>query len=91
MRTLTRIAAKEWGGAGVRVNNLCPFARSEQFEEWAAENRDQVQMAVGSAALGRIGDCEHDIGGAAVFLASDDARFVTGHTLMVDGGQGMPF
>ena len=91
VRTLSRIAAKEWGADGVRVNNLCPFARSEQAAEWAAENPEQAQLAIGSVALGRMGDCEHDIGRAAVFLASDDAGFVTGHTLMVDGGQGMPF
>jgi 2-hydroxycyclohexanecarboxyl-CoA dehydrogenase len=90
VRAITRIAAKEWGGYGVRVNNICPFAKSDQFDEWAAANPDQAAMALGSCALGRIGDCEHDIGRAAVFLASDDASYVTGHSLMVDGGQGMP-
>jgi 2-hydroxycyclohexanecarboxyl-CoA dehydrogenase len=90
VRALTRIAAKEWGSYGVRVNNICPFAKSDQFDEWAAANPDQAAVAIRSSALGRVGDCEHDIGRAAVFLASDDARYVTGHSLMVDGGQGMP-
>jgi len=90
VRALTRTTAKEWGRYGVRVNNICPFAKSDQFDEWAAANPDQAAMAIGSVALGRVGDCEHDIGRAAVFLASDDARYVTGHSLMVDGGQGMP-
>jgi 2-hydroxycyclohexanecarboxyl-CoA dehydrogenase len=90
VRAITRIAAKEWGRYGVRVNNICPFAKSEQFDEWAAANPDQVALALGSCVLGRIGDCELDIGRAAVFLASDDAAYVTGHSLMVDGGQGMP-
>jgi 2-hydroxycyclohexanecarboxyl-CoA dehydrogenase len=90
VRALTRISAKEWGSYGVRVNNICPFAKSDQFDEWAAANPDQAAMALGSAALGRVGDCERDIGRAAVFLASDDAGFITGHSLMVDGGQSMP-
>jgi 2-hydroxycyclohexanecarboxyl-CoA dehydrogenase len=90
VRAITRIAAREWGVYGVRVNNICPFAQSDQFDEWAAINPEQAAMALGSASLGRIGDCELDIGRAAVFLASDDAGYITGHSLMVDGGQGMP-
>ena len=90
VRALTRITAKELGADGVRVNNICPFAKSDQFDEWAAANPEQAAMALGSAVLGRVGDCEHDIGRAAVFLASDDAGYITGHSLMVDGGQGMP-
>ena len=87
VRALTRVAAGEWGSAGVRVNAICPFARSEQFEEWAAAYPEQEALAGASAILGRVGDCESDIGRAVVFLASDDASFITGHTLMVDGGQ----
>jgi 2-hydroxycyclohexanecarboxyl-CoA dehydrogenase len=90
VRAITRIAAKEWGRQGVRVNNICPFAKSDQFDEWAAANPGQAAMALGSSVLGRVGDCELDIGRAAVFLASDDAGYITGHSLMVDGGQGMP-
>ncbi|MCW2550058.1 MAG: dehydrogenase, short-chain alcohol dehydrogenase like protein [Mycobacterium sp.] len=90
VRAITRISAREWGAYGVRVNEICPFAKSDQFDEWAAGNPEQAAMALGSAALGRLGDCEHDIGRAAVFLASGDAGYITGHSLMVDGGQGMP-
>jgi NAD(P)-dependent dehydrogenase (short-subunit alcohol dehydrogenase family) len=90
VRAVTRVAAREWGDSGVRVNAICPFARSEQFGEWADRNPELARMAEARAALGRVGDCEHDIGRAAVFLASDDAGFITGHSLMVDGGQAMP-
>jgi 2-hydroxycyclohexanecarboxyl-CoA dehydrogenase len=90
VRALTRITAKEWGRYGIRVNNISPFARSDQFDEWAAANPEQAAAATRSAALGRVGDCEEDVGRAAVFLASEDAHYVTGHTLMVDGGQSMP-
>jgi NAD(P)-dependent dehydrogenase (short-subunit alcohol dehydrogenase family) len=90
VRAITRIAAKEWGRFGVRVNAICPFAKSDQFDEWAAANPDQAAMALRGSVLGRVGDCEIDIGHAAVFLASSDASYITGHSLMVDGGQGMP-
>ena len=90
VRAITRVAAREWGASGVRVNAICPFARSEQFEAWATRNPDLARQAEARAALGRVGDCERDIGRAAVFLASEDATFITGHSLMVDGGQGMP-
>jgi NAD(P)-dependent dehydrogenase (short-subunit alcohol dehydrogenase family) len=82
--------ALEWGKFGINVNAICPFAKSDQFDEWAEANPAQVAMALASASLGRVGDCELDIGRAAVFLASDDASYITGHSLMVDGGQSMP-
>jgi NAD(P)-dependent dehydrogenase (short-subunit alcohol dehydrogenase family) len=87
VRALTKVAAQEWGRDGVRVNAICPFARSEQWDEWAEAYPEQAAMAAESSVLGRVGDCELDIGRAAVFLASSDASFITGHTLMVDGGQ----
>jgi NAD(P)-dependent dehydrogenase (short-subunit alcohol dehydrogenase family) len=90
VRAISRIAAKEWGRQGIRVNVICPFAKSDQFDEWAAASPEQAAMALRSASLGRVGDCEHDIGRAAVFLASADAGYVNGHSLMVDGGQSMP-
>jgi NAD(P)-dependent dehydrogenase (short-subunit alcohol dehydrogenase family) len=90
VRAISRIAAKEWGRQGIRVNVICPFAKSDQFDEWAAASPEQAAMALASASLGRVGDCEQDIGRAAVFLASDDAAYVNGHSLMVDGGQSMP-
>ncbi|HEX7095731.1 MAG TPA: SDR family oxidoreductase [Acidimicrobiales bacterium] len=90
VRAITRIAAREWGQYGINVNAICPFAKSDQFDEWAARYPEQAAMAIGSSSLGRVGDCELDIGRAAVFLASDDASYITGHSLMVDGGQSMP-
>jgi NAD(P)-dependent dehydrogenase (short-subunit alcohol dehydrogenase family) len=87
IRSLSKTAAIEWGPQSVRVNVICPFALSPGVEAW----RDQFPKAyagqIAGVPLRRIGDPEGDIGGAAVFLASNLARYVTGQTLMVDGGQ----
>jgi 2-hydroxycyclohexanecarboxyl-CoA dehydrogenase len=90
VRSLTRIAAREWGRYGIRASTICPYAASPQQQAWMERNPDQAAAALASTVLGRIGDCELDIGRAAVFLASDDSAYVTGHTLMVDGGASQP-
>jgi NAD(P)-dependent dehydrogenase (short-subunit alcohol dehydrogenase family) len=87
IRALTRVAAREWGQYGIYVNTICPFARTEGYVGWAEQHPDIEAAAVRGSPLRRgPGDPEHDIGRAAVFLVSDDSNFVTGHTLLVDGG-----
>ena len=84
---LTRNLAIDFGAAGVRVNCLCPgLVRTPMtemlFDPSIAEIRDRF---VALHMLGRAGLPE-EIAAAALFLASDDASFVTGHALVVDGG-----
>jgi NAD(P)-dependent dehydrogenase (short-subunit alcohol dehydrogenase family) len=87
MRALTRVAASEWGVHDVRVNAVCPFAASPAMQAWREAVPDEYDQALQNVYLRRIGDCEQDIGPAVVFLASDEARYITGATLMIDGGQ----
>lgn len=86
LRTLTRTAAREWADTGIVVNAICPGARSAAFERKAAEYPGMAEMAAKQNPMGRIGDPLEDIAPAALFLASDDARYATGNTLFVDGG-----
>lgn len=86
VRAMTRVAAREFAKDGVTVNTICPFADSEGVRENIDES--VIAMMRKSVPLGRLGDCETDIGRAVVFLASDDASFVTSNTLWVDGGGG---
>jgi len=86
IRGLTRVAANEWAADGILVNALAPVARTPAVDRYAADHPDAVAAAERANPLGRLGDPEDDIGGAALFLASDDARYVTGITLFVDGG-----
>jgi NAD(P)-dependent dehydrogenase (short-subunit alcohol dehydrogenase family) len=80
------VAARELGPRQIRVNCIAPVAdtpvmgRSEQ--QWPGF-ADNIRRAL---PLGRLGDPEDDIGGVALFLASDDSRYVTGMTMYADGG-----
>jgi NAD(P)-dependent dehydrogenase (short-subunit alcohol dehydrogenase family) len=88
VRVLTRVAAREWGPDGIRVNTLCPFSRSPRWEAFAAEHPGRVERQAASLPLRRApGDPELDIGRAALFLVSDDSSYVTGQTLFVEGGR----
>jgi NAD(P)-dependent dehydrogenase (short-subunit alcohol dehydrogenase family) len=89
VRGLTRVAANEWGPQGIRVNVICPFANSPGMLAWSEVEPRAYEATIRRIPLQRVGDCEADIGRAAVFLASDDAAYVTGQTLMVDGGSGV--
>ena len=86
IRGLTRVAAREWGRFGIRVNVVCPFAGSPAAEAWSRRRPEAAAAVLRATPLGRMGDCEADIGRAIVGLASDDFAYVTGATLMIDGG-----
>jgi meso-butanediol dehydrogenase/(S,S)-butanediol dehydrogenase/diacetyl reductase len=88
LRSLTRTAAVEWAAQGIRVNALIPLATSPSFEDWGERNPAAFQTILDSIPLAYLGDPELDVGPGAVFLASDDAHFLTGTTLMLDGGRG---
>jgi NAD(P)-dependent dehydrogenase (short-subunit alcohol dehydrogenase family) len=91
IRAISKTAAVEWGPDGVRVNVICPFANSPGVQSWAESAPNEFQAQLDKVPLRRVGDCEKDIGAAAVFLASEAAAYVTGQTLMVDGYQTKAF
>ena len=82
---LARNLAVEWGRHNVRVNCLAPGLVRTDMARALWEDPEAQAQAIEAYPLGRLGEPE-DIAGAAVFLASGAGRFVTGHTLVVDGG-----
>lgn len=86
IRGISRVAANEWGRFGINVNIISPLANSEGVQAWAQTQPEYYQTVVSKIPMGRFGDVEEDIGRVAVFLASEDSRYVTGQTMMVDGG-----
>jgi NAD(P)-dependent dehydrogenase (short-subunit alcohol dehydrogenase family) len=87
IRALTRTAAREWGKHKIRVNTILPSALSPKAR-WYLEETNTYQLEVAKTSFGYIGEPE-DIGPAAVFLASDESRYITGQTIGVDAGSTM--
>lgn len=88
IRGLSRVASREWGPDGIRVNIVCPFANSPGMLDWAALDPEGHQAAIAQIPLRRVGDCQNDVGRTIVFLVSEDADYITGQTMWVDGGSG---
>ena len=83
--SMTRTLAVELGPSGIRVNAIAPGLVETRFSTALVQNPDIVRRVVDRTPLGRYAQPD-EIAGAALFLASDAASFVTGHTLVVDGG-----
>jgi NAD(P)-dependent dehydrogenase (short-subunit alcohol dehydrogenase family) len=83
---MSQAIAKELGGSGIRVNSIAPGWIDTPLNEWMTSDEATLREAEKMIPLGRIGKAE-EIVGAAIYLASDAASFVTGSTIVVDGGQ----
>jgi NAD(P)-dependent dehydrogenase (short-subunit alcohol dehydrogenase family) len=85
-RALTRTAAREWARYGICANVICPAAATTAYQAFYDANPETAQAMAAANPMGRMGDPEKDIAGVALFLASEDCRYLTGNTLFVDGG-----
>jgi 3-oxoacyl-[acyl-carrier protein] reductase len=85
-RALAKSLAREWGPDGITVNCIAPVAVTPALDKAFAENPELRGRIEARTPLRRLGDPEHDIGGVAVFLASDASSYVTGQTIVCDGG-----
>jgi NAD(P)-dependent dehydrogenase (short-subunit alcohol dehydrogenase family) len=96
IRGLTRTAAREWAKYGITVNCINPVIATDavltHFDELGARNAEERRRMMDAQAEKMLpmgyGDPERDGGGLAAFLASDDSRFLTGMTFLLDGGVG---
>jgi 3-oxoacyl-[acyl-carrier protein] reductase len=82
----TKSLARELGSRGVRANVVAPGYVNTRLTDVLPEEAQQAMLA--NTPLGRLGDPE-DVAGAVRFLCSDEAAFITGEVLLVDGGLGM--
>ena len=86
VRGLTRTAAREWARHAITVNVVEPAAKTDAADNIGRANPEAMAAAVAAIPMGRLGDPHLDIAPAVLYLATDDARFITGQTLGVDGG-----
>lgn len=84
---LTRAAANEWGKDGIRVNAIMPHAKSPALAGWIERNPVEAEHFQKSIPLGYVGECEDDIGAFVAMMCSDNARYLSGQTIALDGGQ----
>jgi len=85
MRMFTRNLAVELGSLGITINNIAPGAIETPINSNLLRNPTKLNALLGQIPLARLGQPD-DVAGLAVFLASDDAAYVTGSTYFVDGG-----
>ena len=86
IRGLSRVAATEWGKDNIRVNVVCPLALTEGVEKWKESSPEQYDQIAAHIPLSHFGDPKKDIAPIVAFLLSDDSQYMTGQTLMADGG-----
>ncbi|MCW2729640.1 MAG: Oxidoreductase [Mycobacterium sp.] len=89
IRGMSKAAALEWGPDNIRVNVICPFADSPGVQFWQDVAPKDFERALRAVPLGRVGRTREDIGAVVAFLVGDDGGFITGQTIMVDGGMGV--
>jgi NAD(P)-dependent dehydrogenase (short-subunit alcohol dehydrogenase family) len=82
---LARGLAAEWGRHNIRVNCLAPGLIKTDFARALWEDEARAKVRIAETPLGRLGEPE-DIAGAAVLLASREGSFITGQTIVIDGG-----
>jgi NAD(P)-dependent dehydrogenase (short-subunit alcohol dehydrogenase family) len=85
-RALVKSLAREWGPLGVRVNAVAPSAMTPAQEAYLEREPHMRAHLIARSPLHRMGDAESDIGRAITFLVARDSGFVTGQTLVVNGG-----
>jgi 2-hydroxycyclohexanecarboxyl-CoA dehydrogenase len=87
IRGLTRVAAREWGRHGIVVNCVCPVSAGHRAPPADDPERAAIFAATfANQPIARDGDAEDDIAPLVTFLLSDACRYMTGQTLMADGG-----
>ena len=86
VRAFSRTAAVEWMQHGITTNIICPGAMSEAAKRFMEKEPEMMAEILSQNPAGRMGDPEQDIGGATLLLASDDAQYINGNTIFVDGG-----
>lgn len=85
VKMITRNLAVELGPMGITINDVAPGAIATPINQDLLNNPEQLKKVTNNIPLGRLGEPE-DVAGIVAFLASDEAKYITGSTFYVDGG-----
>ena len=85
VKMITRNLAVELGSMGITINNVAPGAIATPINHDLLNNPEQLKKVTNNIPLGRLGEPE-DVSGIIAFLASEEAKYITGSTFYVDGG-----
>lgn len=85
-RGLTRVWATEFGPFGVNVNSFCPYAWTPTLQKWCDENPEAAAKTMEACPMRHAGDPEKELAPVIAFLLSQDAKYITGQIICVDGG-----
>jgi glucose 1-dehydrogenase len=85
MRNLTRTLALEYAGSNIRVNGIGPGATITPINRAWVDDPEKAKLVTSHIPLGRAGTAD-EMAGVTCFLASDDAAYITGQTIFIDGG-----
>ena len=88
IRGLSRVAATEWGPDQVNVNVVCPLAWTAALEKFKDAYPQAYEENVHMPPMGRYGNVEHDIASVVVELCTPAFKYMTGETLVLEGGMG---
>ena len=87
---LTKAAALDYAGQKIRVNAIAPgYIATPMMDRFTGGTAEGRQKVISEEPVGRMGTPE-EIAAALLYLCSDGAAFVVGHTLVIDGGQTVP-
>ncbi len=84
--SLTYAAATDWSRHGITVNVIYPAILTDSLKAWIDSNPAHQKMLEAQVPVGFVGEAETDLAPIIVFLASDAARYMTGHPFFIDGG-----
>jgi NAD(P)-dependent dehydrogenase (short-subunit alcohol dehydrogenase family) len=89
IRALTRTAARDWAEYNITVNAIIPGMLTEGLQQFAKEHPEHMERSKKNIPLGRLGDPETDAGSLVTYLATKGAKYLTGQTFNLNGGQNM--